>query len=77
LILGVPAPAAASAIPLLPEPLFLFDGLSSAALDRLLVSLEQTGIPRSTLKAVLTPVNAKWNLPRLWAELCQERLTFL
>lgn len=57
----------------LPEPLLLFCHLNSAQLDRLLPALRKAGVPRTCLKAVLTPHNASWTLRALYEELCKER----
>lgn len=56
-----------------PEPLLIFCSLSSAQLDRLLAALRRMEVPRSVLKAVLTPDNAAWTLSALYQELCRER----
>lgn len=55
------------------EPLIIFCSLSNAQLDRLLAALRRMEVPRSVLKAVLTPGNAGWTLAALYRELCRER----
>lgn len=73
---GLAAPAAegsAARAPAIPEPLLIFCSLSSAQLDRLLAALRRMEVPRSVLKAVLTPDNAAWTLSALYQELCRER----
>ena len=60
----------------LPESLFVFCHLSSAGLDRLLQALRKAGVPRSCLKAVLTPTNSGWTLRALYEELVKERAQF-
>lgn len=56
------------------EPVFVLCG---GSLDRLLAALRRVGVPPATLKAVLTPTNAGWTIPQLWAELARERASFL
>lgn len=69
------APAeTAQAVPL-PEPVLVFCNLSGAQLDRLLASLRRLEVPRSVLKAVLTPHNALWTFSALYEELRKERLS--
>ncbi len=70
----VPAGEVPAAAPL-PEPVLVLCGLTSAQLDRLLASLRRLEVPRSVLKAVLTPHNALWTFAALYRELCQERLS--
>lgn len=73
---GLAAPAAegsAAKAPAIPEPFLIFCSLSSAQLDRLLAALRRMEVPRSVLKAVLTPDNAAWTLFALYQELCRER----
>lgn len=77
---GLAAPAAengpessAAKAPIIPEPLLIFCSLSNAQLDRLLAALRRMEVPRSVLKAVLTPDNAGWPLSALYQELCRER----
>lgn len=59
--------------PAIPEPLLIFCSLTNAQLDRLLSALRRMEVPRSVLKAVLTPDNAGWPLSALYQELCRER----
>lgn len=61
------------AAPSVPEPMLIFCSLSNAQLDRLLAALRRMEVPRSVLKAVLTPDNAGWPLSALYQELCRER----
>lgn len=57
----------------LPEPLLLLCHLSSPQLDKVLQGLRNAGVPRTCLKAILTPTNAGWTLRALYDELCRER----
>ena len=66
-------PAPASAGEPLPEPLLLLCHLSSPQLDKVLQGLRNAGVPRTCLKAILTPTNAGWTLRALYDELCRER----
>lgn len=71
---GLTAPeSAAEKAPAIPEPILIFCSLSNAQLDRLLAALRRMEVPRSVLKAVLTPDNAGWPLSALYQELCRER----
>lgn len=67
-----PAGEVPAAPPVL-EPMLIFCSLSNAQLDRLLAALRRMEVPRSVLKAVLTPDNAGWPLSALYQELCRER----
>lgn len=68
------APAGeAPAVAPVPEPMLIFCSLTNAQLDRLLTSLRRMALPRSVLKAVLTPTNAGWTFSALYRELCRER----
>ncbi len=68
------APAGeAPTAPPIPEPMLIFCSLTNAQLDRLLAALRRMEVPRSVLKAVLTPANAGWSLSALYRELCRER----
>lgn len=71
---GLAAPESATEkAPAIPEPILIFCSLSNAQLDRLLAALRRMEVPRSVLKAVLTPDNAGWPLSALYQELCRER----
>lgn len=77
---GLAAPAGENApegfvesSPAVSEPLLIFCSLSNAQLDRLLAALRRMEVPRTVLKAVLTPDNAGWSLSALYRELCRER----
>ncbi len=59
----------------LPEPVLVLCGLTGPQLDRLLAGLRRIEVPRSVLKAVLTPNNALWTFSALYGELCRERLS--
>ena len=65
---GEPVPA-----PPVPEPMLIFCGLTDGGLDRMLSDLRRAEVPRTVLKAVLTPHNAGWTVSALYAELCSER----
>lgn len=56
------------------EPVFVLCG---GSLDRFLSAARRAGVPPTALKAVLTPTNAGWTIPQLWAELTRERASFL
>lgn len=68
---GAPAGQAPEEAP--GEPLLVFCHLVPGQLDRLLSALRKAGVPRSCLKAILTPTNAGWTPAALYGELCQER----
>lgn len=68
---GLPDPGSAGEP--LPEPLLLLCHLSSPQLDKVLQGLRNAGVPRTCLKAILTPTNAGWTLRALYDELCLER----
>lgn len=70
---GLAAAGDVPVVPPVPEPMLLFCFLSSAQLDRMLSALRRIGVPRTVLKAVLTPDNAGWTLSALYDELCRER----
>jgi len=59
------------------EPVLVLCGLTGAQLDRLLAGLRRLEVPRSVLKAVLTPHNALWTFAALYGELCKERLSMM
>lgn len=59
----------------IPEPMLVLCNLTGPQLDRLLTSLRRLEVPRSVLKAVLTPHNALWTFAALYEELCRERLS--
>ncbi|MCI2106827.1 MAG: DUF3783 domain-containing protein [Intestinimonas sp.] len=52
--------------------ILVFYGLSGQRLDMVLAALYKVGIPRSVLKAVVTPDNQSWTFARLCAELQAE-----
>lgn len=58
--------------PVLPEEMLVICGLSEEKLDLFLQTLRSSGAGVS-LKAVLTPHNAKWSFSDLYNELRQER----
>lgn len=68
-----PAPGGQSPVPPT-EPVFVLCG---GSLDRFLAAARRVGVPPTALKAVLTPTNAGWTIPQLWAELTRERASFL
>lgn len=78
--LAAPVPSAGDAsgenapVSVVNEPILVFCFLSNAQLDRLLATLRRMAVPRTVLKAVLTPDNASWSLSALYQELCRERL---
>ena len=45
-----------------------------ALLDRLFLTMRQSGLAMPALRAVLTPTNRNWNCGRLYKELSRERL---
>ena len=54
------------------DPMLVFCGLSQGKLDQLLTAMGRSGLPRITLKAMLTPTNAGWTSQQLWTELRRE-----
>lgn len=68
---GAPAGDAPGEIP--EEPILILCRLVPGQLDRLLAALRKAGVPRTCLKAILTPTNAGWTLRTLYGELRQER----
>lgn len=73
---GLPGSAAVSAsstAPRVGECVMVLCGISGPRLDKLLQSLREANVPRSVLKAVLTPTNAAWTFAALSAELTRER----
>lgn len=55
------------------EELLVFCHMPDSAVSRFLQLARQQRIPPFALKAVLTPTNAAWTLPRLFRELAEER----
>lgn len=55
------------------EPVLVLCHMPDSGLNALLNKLRQAGVPRSVLKAVLTPSNAAWSFRALYGELCLER----
>lgn len=72
---GVPSAEGVPPAGPIPEPMLVFCHLSGGQLDRLLAALRRMEVPRTVLKAVLTPHNAGWSLYALYQELCRERLS--
>ncbi len=72
---GKSAAPASSLLAPLPE-LLLFSGVPEETLDLFLAAYRQEGLEPVTLKAVLTPVNVRWTLDALLAELFRERAEF-
>ena len=62
-----------TSVPVVPEPVLVFCGLHGPQLDHMLAALRRMEVPRSVMKAVLTPTNAAWSFAALYAELCRER----
>ena len=70
---GTATEGVSTSVPVVPEPVLVFCGLPGAQLDRTLAALRRMEVPRSVMKAVLTPTNAAWSFAALYAELCRER----
>ena len=73
LAMGLAGEGASPDTPPVPEPMLIFCGLPEGNLDRMLSALRRMGVPRTVLKAVLTPHNAGWTVRALYTELCSER----
>lgn len=58
-----------------PESLLLMCGFSDKRMDRLLSELRKAGIAID-FKAVLTPTNQKWIVPKLLLEMHKERAAY-
>ena len=56
----------------LPGRVLVFCGIPEKELDALLPVLQELGVRREDLKAVLTPINRRWNILRLAEELQKE-----
>ena len=70
---GTAAGGVSTPVPAVPEPVLVFCGLHSAQLDHMLSALRRMEVPRTVMKAVLTPTNAAWSFAALYGELCRER----
>lgn len=70
---GTAAEPLSPSVPAVPEPVLVFCGLHGAQLDHMLAALRRMEVPRSVMKAVLTPTNAAWTFAALYSELCRER----
>ena len=69
-------PAVGSAAPVPKDSLLLFCGFSDKRMDRLLFELRRENVS-ADFKAVLTPTNRTWNVPRLLLEMHREKAAFL
>lgn len=58
------------------EPMLILVNFTDALLDRYLKEYKVMHIDRIDLKAVLTEHNQKWNVMKLYEELCREREYF-
>lgn len=58
------------------EPMLVLINFTDALLDRYLKEYKVMHIDRIDLKAVLTEQNQKWNVMKLYEELCKEREYF-
>lgn len=58
------------------EPMLVLVNFTDALLDRYLKEYKVMHIDRIDLKAVLTEHNQKWNVMKLYEELCKEREYF-
>lgn len=58
------------------ERMMIFAGFEEDAFDAFLASLRENRIGSGALKAVLTPVNARWTSLELYGELFKEREAF-
>lgn len=59
-------------IPVIPSEMMVFRNFSSGRLDQLLLNLRRAGVPKISLKAVLTEHNSKWTFYKLYEELKEE-----
>lgn len=57
----------------LPGEMIVFCHMDNRGVDRFLKTARQLRIPAFPIKAMLTPANAAWSAPQLYAELAQER----
>lgn len=62
----------ASQVPIKDELLVLC-GFTDERLDELLANLKKAGVPRTSLKAVVTETNAQWTVYELYGHLLEER----
>jgi len=59
------------------EELLVFCHMDRDAVSRFLALTKQQRVPPFALKAMLTPTNAAWTIPQLFAELRRERAAVL
>ena len=62
-------------LPVIPEEVMVLKQFSSQRLDMLLAGLRRAGVPRISLKAVLTEHNSEWTFYHLYQELKEEHAT--
>ncbi len=54
------------------EPMLLFAGMDQEAVSSLIDQMNALHLPKIPLKAVVTPINASWTAPMLYAALLDE-----
>lgn len=59
-------------IPEIAEQMLVMHNFSSSRLDALLLNLRKAGVPKISLKAVVTETNAAWTFYRLYEEIKEE-----
>ena len=55
------------------DELLVLYGFTDERLDELLAKLKKAGVPRTSLKAVVTETNAQWTVYELYSHLLEER----
>ena len=55
------------------DELLVLCGFTDERLDELLANLKKAGVPRTSLKAVVTETNAQWTVYELYSHLLEER----
>ncbi|MFQ8689532.1 MAG: DUF3783 domain-containing protein [Blautia sp.] len=56
----------------IPQEILVMKGFSERRMDELLLRLRKRGIPRISLKAVVTDTNADWSFYQLYREISEE-----
>ena len=55
------------------DELLVLYGFTDERLDELLAKLKKAGVPRTSMKAVVTETNAQWTVYELYSHLLEER----
>lgn len=58
--------------PVMGEELLVFCGLTDERLEELLANLKKAGVPKISLKAIVTETNAEWTVYQLYEQLREE-----